>query len=235
MPIHGGRLRRHWGPTQPLVRKSGAGFATSSSRQRKETRAAVEMPVEKLLQKCCCWLVRHVKQKTESNMPSSPKDGDCLFFMQDLGSSILGPPPRPSPLAFSSPMPQSSSSSSRGVRRREKRAADSALDTSLTKAMQMSEDIQYLKIIRHRATSLAQRVLAPIADFMDELSPKLREEYYHQLHEFLHHLKKRTWTERLVLLLFRHLRSQTLSFYSIDTFVHNRHCFTIVPKYLYCS
>ncbi|KAK6329441.1 hypothetical protein J4Q44_G00014190 [Coregonus suidteri] len=114
--------------------------------------------------------------------------------MQDLGSSILGPPPRPTPLASSSAMPQSSSSSSMGVRRREKRAADSALDTSLAKALQIIEDVsQDLENVMHRDTSLSQRVLAPTADFMDELSPKLREEFDHQLHDF----KKRTWTERL--------------------------------------
>ncbi|KAK6320898.1 hypothetical protein J4Q44_G00078740 [Coregonus suidteri] len=71
--------------------------------------------------------------------------------MQDLGSSILCPPLRPTPLACSSAMPQSSSSSGRGVRRREKRAADSALDTSLTKALQMIEAIsQDLGNVMHR-------------------------------------------------------------------------------------
>ncbi|KAK6293326.1 hypothetical protein J4Q44_G00356520 [Coregonus suidteri] len=118
--------------------------------------------------------------------------------MQDLGSFILGSPSRPTPLACSSPMPQSSSSSMRGMRIKEKKAADSVLDTSLAKALQMINDIsQDLENVMHRATSLSQRVLAPIAEFMDELSPKLWEEFNHQLHEFVHDFKKRTWTERL--------------------------------------
>ncbi|KAK6303825.1 hypothetical protein J4Q44_G00262790 [Coregonus suidteri] len=114
--------------------------------------------------------------------------------MHDLGSSILGPPLRPTPLACSSPMPQSSSSSSRGVRRREKRAENSSLDTSLATAFQMTEDrSQDLENVMYRVTSLSQRALAPIADFMDQLSAKLREEFDPQLHDF----KKRIWTERL--------------------------------------
>ena len=61
-----------------LFGKSGVWFATSLSRQRKDTRATVEMLVEKLLQKCCCWLVQH--GKTESNIMSSPKDERYVVF-----------------------------------------------------------------------------------------------------------------------------------------------------------
>ena len=59
MPIHGGRLRRSWGLTQALVKRRGR----VCNKFVKETRAAVELRLERLIQKCCCWHGKHVRLK----------------------------------------------------------------------------------------------------------------------------------------------------------------------------
>lgn len=81
-PIHGGEIAETLESDPTTCSKKWGRFGEQFVKARKETRASVKIPVERLLQICCCWLVQHVKHgKTESSMQSSSKDWGMLYFL----------------------------------------------------------------------------------------------------------------------------------------------------------